>query len=466
MAVTDIPSTDPYTLTKEGIKEPPVGFRNSIKYLGPGLILSASIVGSGELIATTALGATAGFVLLWLVIFSTLVKVAIQVELARWTIVTGEPALTGYNRVPPKVGRVGWVNILWVLLALSKVLQLGGIIGGVAAASSLILPIFGDPLSTGSLTFWTLFLMVLSIVMLWSSKYELIERVAVTLVVIFSVVTVLIALGLPLTPFGYDGSDLASGLTFLIPAGALGAALAMFGITGVGADEITYYTYWCVEKGYARWTGPNDGSQEWVDRANGWIRVMQKDAALSWCIYTFGTLAFYLMGASVLHPQGLVPEGNDMISTLGRIYTDTLGAWAGTLFLIGAIAVLGSTLWAALPSWSRMWANFLSNAGVFEWKDPAARLKWIRVFTVIQPILWATAYLYIQSPVIMVQIGGVMTGIFLVATVISVWYLRNTETDPRVKGGKGFNIWLIASSAAIAFLGIYTLLTVFGLKIG
>ena len=27
----------------------------------------------------------------------------------------------------------------------------------------------------------------------------------------------------------------------------------MFGITGVGADEITFYTYWCVEKGYARW---------------------------------------------------------------------------------------------------------------------------------------------------------------------------------------------------------------------
>jgi Mn2+/Fe2+ NRAMP family transporter len=466
MAVTDVAPPDPYTLTTDGIKEPPVGWKNSFRYLGPGLILSASIVGSGELIATTALGAKVGFVLLWLVVFSTLVKVAIQIELARWTIVTGEPALTGYNRVPPKVGRLGWVNLLWVVLALSKVLQLGGIIGGVAAASSLLLPIFGEPLSTGSLTFWTLFLMVLSIALLWSSKYALIERVAVALVVVFSLVTILIALGLPLTPFAYSGGDLASGLTFLIPVGALGAALAMFGITGVGADEVTYYTYWCVEKGYARWTGPNDGTQEWADRANGWIRVMQKDAAISWVVYTFGTLAFYLMGAAVLNPQGLEPEGNDMISTLQRIYTDTLGAWAGTLFLVGAIAVLGSTMWAALPSWSRMWANLLSSAGVFEWKDPKARRNWVRVFTVVQPILWAISYLYIQSPVVMVQIGGVMTGIFLVAVVISVWYLRNTETDPRVKGGKGFNVWLIVSSVAIAFLGIYTLLTVFGLQIG
>ena len=466
MAVTDVAPPDPYTLTADGIKEPPVGWRNSLRYLGPGLILSASIVGSGELIATTTLGAKAGFVLLWLVIFSTLVKVAIQIELARWTIITGEPALTGYNRVPPRIGRLGWVNALWILLALSKLLQLGGIIGGVAVAFSILMPIGGAPLGKTSLTIWTILIVIVSIAALWSSKYHLIERVAIVLVVIFTAITIMIAFGLPLTPFAYSMGDLGSGLTFLIPLGTVGAAVAMFGITGVGADEITYYTYWCVEKGYARWTGPNDGSQEWVDRANGWIRVMQKDAAVSWVIYTFGTLAFYLMGAAVLNPQGLVPEGNEMITTLSRIYTDTLGTWASTLFLIGAIAVLGSTMWASIPSWSRMYANLLALLGVFDWKDPKPRRMWVRVFTVALPILWGTAFLYFQTPVLMVQIGGVATGIFLVAVVIAVWYLRNTETDPRVQGGKGFSAWLILSSVAIALLGVYTLLTVFGLQVG
>src|SRR5680860_639275 len=96
-AAGEIGRTDPYILTPEGIKDPPVGWKASFRYLGPGLILSASIVGSGELIVTTALGAQVGFVLLWLVIFSTFVKVAVQIELARWTIITGDPALTGYN---------------------------------------------------------------------------------------------------------------------------------------------------------------------------------------------------------------------------------------------------------------------------------------------------------------------------------------------------------------------------------
>lgn len=458
---------DPYTLTTDGIKDPPIGWKASFRYLGPGLILSASIVGSGELIATTALGAEAGFVILWMVIFSTLVKVAVQVELARWTIVTGNPALTGFNKVPPKLGRMSWVNILWIVLALSKFLQFGGIVGGVSVACSILLPIGGGPLSTVSVTIWTVFLVILSIVLLYKNSYRLIERGAFALVVIFVFITVIIALGLPLTPFAYGPDDVLSGMTFLIPVGAVGAAVAMFGITGVGADEITYYTYWCVEKGYARWVGPNDGSEEWERRAKGWIRVMYKDAIISWVIYTFGTLAFFIMGASVLHPQGLSPEGNEMITTLSRMYTDTLGEWANIGFLIGAIAVLGSTMWAAIPSWSRMYANILATMGVFDWHtEPIKRLQWIRVFTVAMPIIWGAAFLLLQVPVLMVQIGGVVTGIFLVAVVVTVWYLRKTEVDPRLYGGKWFNTALLISSIAIGLLGIYTLLNVFGVSIG
>src|SRR4028118_953612 len=143
---------DAYHLTPDGIKEPPKGWGPSLRYFGPGLILSASIVGSGELIATTALGAQAGFAILWMVIFSTLVKVAVQVEFARWTISTGQPALTGYNKVPPRIGPIGWVNALWSVMALTKILQIGGIVGGVAIAFSGLMPLGGGPAGVPSTT--------------------------------------------------------------------------------------------------------------------------------------------------------------------------------------------------------------------------------------------------------------------------------------------------------------------------
>ena len=72
------------------IREPPKGFFSALRFLGPGLILSAAIVGSGELIATTALGAQVGFALLWVVLFGCLVKVAVQLEYGRYAICHGK----------------------------------------------------------------------------------------------------------------------------------------------------------------------------------------------------------------------------------------------------------------------------------------------------------------------------------------------------------------------------------------
>ncbi len=464
-ASADTRDDDPYRLTPEGVREPPVGWRESLRHIGPGLSLSASIVGSGELVATTTLGAQVGFALLWLVIFSTLVKVAVQIELARWTIYTGRPALSGYNDVPPRIGRMGWINLLWALMALSKILQVGGIVGGTAMAFSVLLP-FGDPLGSTSITAWVVIVVVTSIAMLYSNSYGLIERVAVLLVVTFSVVTVVIALGLPFSPFPYSSEDILSGLALAIPVGAVGAAVAMFGITGVGADEITFYTYWCIEKGYARNVGPDDGSEAWRRRAKGWIAVMYKDAFVSWLIYTFSTIAFYIMGAAVLHPQNLVPKGNEMITSLTRMYTDALGEWAAVAFLIAAIAVLGSTLWAAIPSWARMYTNLLAVAGAVDWQDSAQRTRWIRIFTVGLPIVWGIAYLTIQSPVLMVQIGGAATGIFLLAVVVAVYYLRRNQTAPEIRGGPVFSAVLGVSSLAIVALGLYTLASVAGVRFG
>lgn len=453
---------DPYLLDAAGIREPPVGWRDSLKYLGPGLILSASIVGSGELIATTTAGAQAGFVILWLVLFSCAVKVAVQIEFARWTIATGTPALSGYNRVPPRVGRMGWINMLFGIMVVSKVLQIGGIVGGTAIAMSILLPIGSEPLLDPSRAIWHAIVILVTIVVLRTSRYQLIEKGAIVLVVAFSAMTIAIAFGLPFTPWGYDASDLATGLTFDLPPAALGAAIAMFGITGVGADEITMYNYWCIEKGYARWVGPNDGSEAWVRRARGWTRVMYKDALLSMAIYTFATVAFFIMGAAVLHRQALVPRGNEMIVTLARMYTDSLGPWAMWFFLVGAVAVLGSTLWASVPSHSRMYANWLSTVGVFDWSDARARLRWVRGFGIALPIVWGSSSLLLQQPVLMVQIGGVMTGVFLLAVLVATWYLRRTETDPRLYGGPFATGLLVLSTLAIGLLGVYTALSTLG----
>lgn len=451
-------SGDPYALVSSATKDPPVGWLASSKFFGPGLLVSASVVGAGELITTTALGAEAGFLLLWLVFFSTIIKVAVQMEMARYSIVTGEGAIEGYNRVPPRIGRMSWVFLMWALMAISKLIQTGGVVGGLAAALSMLAPLGFEPLSAASVTIWAVVVTVVAIATLITNHYGLIENVAVFLTIAFVAVVVIVVAALPLTEFSYTAGDVASGLSFQLPLGAIGIALTMFGMTGVASEEITAYTYWCLEKGYARWSGPNDGSDGYRRRARGWIAVMQKDALFSWVVYTASTAAFYVLGAAVLHPQNLIPEGNETISILSDTFAGVFGEPGRIIYLIGAVAALGSTMWAAIPSWSRSWANALALVGVFDWSDARKRNRWMQFFIALLPILWLITFLWIDSIMVMIMVGGIAGGIFVAGVAVSALYLR-TRIEPELRSGRLLHVALMVSSIAIIMLGLYSVVT-------
>lgn len=136
------PSIDP--AVGDGTEEPPQSFFGILKRLGPGLIIAGSIVGSGELIATTKTGAQAGITLLWLIIVGCVIKVFVQIELGRYTIGHGETTLAALDQVPGPRFRVGWIVWFWLAMMFIGVGQLGGIVGGVGQAAALAIPLTGD----------------------------------------------------------------------------------------------------------------------------------------------------------------------------------------------------------------------------------------------------------------------------------------------------------------------------------
>lgn len=449
---------DPYILDKADIKDPPTTWRASLRHLGPGMVTSAAVVGSGELITATTLGAEVGFILLWLVVVSTVVKVAVQIELARWSVSTGKASITGYNQVPPKIAGRGWISYIGLLMFVQIIIGQGGVLGAGAMALSMLMPIGGDPFSTLSITFWVALVVALAVGIHIANRYSIVEKVSTILVVLITAGTIMMVFGLQFTPFAWTATDIAAGMQFQIQAGTVGVALAMFGLTGVGAGEVTAYTYWCVEKGYARWTGPNDGSAAWAARARGWISVMKKDAWIAWGVYTISTIAFYILGAAVLHPQGLVPSGDDLIQTLSRMFTDVAGDWVKWIFVLGAATALIKTILANGPGFARQMSNTLAVFGVFDWTDTKVRDRYIRVLVIALPVIWGGFYLFIQSPLTMIIIAGIGNAIFLMAVVVATLYLRKTETDDRVKDGRVFTAYLMLSSLAVLAVGVLSLI--------
>ncbi len=443
--------TDPYALHEGAIKDPPATLVGALAYLGPGLILSASIVGSGELIATTVLGAKAGFVTLWIIFVSCLVKVTLQLEFGKHAIASGEPTMVAFNKLPgPRIGRANWSIWVWLFLMLFKFLQLGGIVGGVALTLNIALPFLG-------VSAWTIVTGVGVALLVFRGYYSFIERVALALLGLFVLFTLVSVAAVEFTDYRFTLAEIASGLEFTLPVAAVGFAIAAFGITGVGGDEIMQYGYWCLEKGYAQSVGRRRDDPSWVRRARGWIRVMYVDAWVSMAVYTVVTAAFYVLGAAVLHRQGIVPEGYEMIRALSKIYTDSLGAWAEGIFQIGAFIVLFSTLFAGLAAWTRVFTDAFAQLGLLDFSDQAARERWIAILAWVFPAIWCALFLFVKLPVAMVMIGGIATSVILLLVVFAALVYRYRRLPASLRPGRVYDAALWLSSASIVGLGIYGL---------
>jgi len=440
--------SDPYVLTDTDVKEPPRGWLASFRFLGPGLILSASIVGSGELIATTCLGAQAGFVTLWVILVSCLVKVALQLEFGKHAITSGEPTMVALDALPGPRLRVSWSIWVWLAIYVVKFVQEGGVLGGVALALRIAFP--------GLKAGWWAWIVAISVSLLvFRGYYVFIQGAAVIMTALFTLVTIACVVFLQFTPYAFSLSDIGSGLSFRLPTAAVVVAIGAFGITGIGGDEIMHYVYWCIEKGYARFAGPRQNSGEWVRRAKGWTKVMYKDAILSMVVYTIVTAAFYILGAAVLHGRGEVPKGHATVETLSRMYTESLGGWAKGIFLTGAVVVLYSTLFAALAAWSRQFADAFGRLRLIDFFNARQRRLFIALFAWISPAIWCILFLTMGDPVFMVVLGGIATSLMLLPVVYTALYFRYRRLPTQLKPSRRYDLWLWLSVVAIVAVGVY-----------
>jgi manganese transport protein len=446
---------DLYALAPAAIKEPPHSLARAIGQIGPGLILAASIVGTGELINTTSLGAEAGFSLLWLILFSCVIKVFVQVELGRYAITHGKTTLAAFDSLPGPRAGVSWLCWLWLLMTLTTQAQIAAMEGAVGQAAHMAFPgassrvaeaasILGASWKPYLLShqehFWAALTTLAAVLLLLSGGYRRLEKITTVLVALVTLFTVASVLILQWTRFRITPADIGHGFELAVPPAALVLAFSAFGITGVGASELFAYPYWCIEKGYARYTGARTEEEAWARRARGWTRVMQLDAWFSMVVFTVATVAFYFLGAAVLHPQGLDPKGPEMLPTLSRLYLQPLEgtplAWLAPYsrvgFLLGAWAVLFKTLYVATAANSRLTADFLYQLGLWRSGGPAVRNRLVKTFCVLYPALSLGLYYAFREPKGLIVAGGTAQALMLPFIAGATLYLRQRDTDRRV----------------------------------
>ena len=421
----------------------PKTFLERIKFIGPSVIVTGSVVGSGSIVMTPLLGAAAGFLLLWWLLLSMWSKPIIQAEISRYIVVTKKTFLEAFADMPGFKTTIQGKTTSWLVWfmfigVIPSIAGMGGLAGAVAEAGNTMFPL----LSTEA---WGAISCLLTWLLLYFGSYKSLERTLLVMVIFFSFMTLVIAIAMQSTEYQVNFDQISQGLSFSFPTEYLPLALAVFGFTGISYGEIMAYTYWCLEKGYADNTG-ND-----IEETKHWIKTMQTDVWVTVFFITLGTLPFFFLGAGVLNNVPELQESLatssfwdvDVISSLQNMFSLVLGGWAKWLFIILAFFVLFSTLLSGTAAFTRTISDYLISMGLVKERTDT-RKKLIKLVAFVIPFLSGLFYFILPNPITLLLIAGIWAAMGLPIVNIGALYLVN-KLEPALQPKVSTKVILWAS---------------------
>ena len=344
-----------------------------LKRIGPGLIATGIVIGPGAVTTASMIGANYGYDLMWLFFPIIFMGVTFMMVTNRLAILGGKPTI---HAIREYYGSVA-AGVVGCALFLACLFFTMGNISGTGAGMSLI---FGCDWKIGSA------IMIAVVVYMYFAKnvYSKVEKV-ITLCIVLMIAAFYVTL---VGVGGPDPSGLAKGMFgFKVPEGSLGTALAFIS-TNAAVTTGIYGTYLGKEKKWNR-----------DDLFNG---VMLTDALTHIISVSLISGAIVLVGAIVLHPQGLSIKAP---AQLAEMLSPIMGNSAR--FIMG-IALVGAGFSSLLANTQR--GMVLLGAGLN--KDVSLESKFIRIGCLLC-LLFAMVicYSYGGSPTQLILMANIATSI-------------------------------------------------------
>lgn len=148
-------------------RKPILGFKEVLKYIGPGLLVTVGFVDPGNWASNIAAGSRYGYTLLWMVTLSTLILIVLQHNAAHLGIVTGKCLAEAATKWMGKKTKNFFLTTA-MMAAIST--GLAEMLGGAVALEML----FAIPLKIGALV-----MLLLSIYLQFTNSYRHIEKIII-----------------------------------------------------------------------------------------------------------------------------------------------------------------------------------------------------------------------------------------------------------------------------------------------
>ncbi len=436
--------------------EPPDELRSGplwrcLGYFGAGAIMASVTIGSGETLFASREGALFGYTLVWCFLAGAVLK-AIQVYGSmRYMTLTGEHPMTHWGLIP---GPRHWVP--WTLGLLSIAcfpfwlaglpLLLGNLINWIVGASGPPGMLLLRARVLGSVA------IVAVVLVTWWQSYGVLEKVqtAVVFVLLFCVLVAVVAshpdlrallIGafVPTVPRRYAPwvTETYASIAARPPWVEIVAAL---GAIGGGTYDYLGYVGLLREKTWGALglrtdryavrvpeaatmlsieTSPGN-----IRRARQWLRAPKIDTAASFGAVLVFTACFVTLGAVILHPQQLVPEGNDLMNYQAQFLTSIHPSllW---VYIVGVLFAIGGTVYGAYEVYIRTAFECLMPVSARVRRLPYAQFRLIVLlycggFGLL--LLWT-----MTDPVAIVTPASILGGVF----TCGLWCFAMIWTDRR-----------------------------------
>jgi hypothetical protein len=228
---------------------------------------------------------------------------------------------------------------------------------------------------------------------------------------------------------------------------------------------------------------PSQDPEERAARVRSWVRIMTGAASLGVVGGLVVIASFMVLGAELLAPKGLLPEGTDVAVDLANLFSEVWGT-AGEYLLLAAIVVaIGGSVLANQDGWGRSFADmtliFLREKGdkqsgalgrSFAWLQEKTGsgigkrrfLKRFYVLTVTGLIPVAILLLF-KDPVKVMSVSGIIAALHTPFIVFAALFVNRRLLPDDLRPGLFFTAAMtLAGLFYLGFAGVY-LLDLFGL---
>ncbi|GAA0464078.1 hypothetical protein Ade02nite_30960 [Paractinoplanes deccanensis] len=440
------------------LPEPPTSFR---RVIGPGVVAAGVGLASGEFILFPYIASQVGLVFVWAAFVGLATQYFLNMEIERYTLATGETALTGFSRYWRH-----WGLFFAILAYFANIWP-----GWATSSATLITYLAGGSATPIAIGILLLIGVILTLAPVVYQALEKIQMVKVAAVVLLFVVGAFAAIG------ASAWSDAPQIITQAgVPYEELGFALLLgaLAFAGAGGGQNLCQSNWIRDKGFGmgayvpRIVSPVTGqleaapstgyvfepTDENMSRWRRWWRFANIEQLSTFVLISFLTIFFtsMLAYATVFGDEGLT-NNISFLKAEGEALNDAVGGWFGTFFwIIGAFSLFAAAL-GIVDYTSRLAADVLKTSYLKSFHESKIYFTLVWGLVAIGVVVLLSG---VTQPLVLLVISAV-TGGLMMFIYSALLLLVNRRMLPReIRPGAGRIAALVWAFLLFGFLSVLT----------